>query len=476
MMKKRVPIAISGVLLLIIVLAGAFYTVVSSTPRSIRKTALDPDLIPKGIEQTVAFVNINVIPMDSERVLEDQTVVVKNGRIAELGASSTIQVPTEALIVDGEGKFLMPGLSDMHMHLFGSENDLLLYLANGVTTIRDMGDGPPVQLEWRDEINAGTRTGPNVLLWSPMFETMDRLEALISSWESPGGKVNANDPDKMEGLVAGFAAQGYDGIKAHVIFSTEIFEAILDSANTHGILLDAHSPIDIIFSEDKASSWEYFRSLEVDGVSHIEELVKILDWSDESIQQAAQDVADDGLWVTTTIALMRSMNAQVSDYEGELAKVGETQHVNPGVYNFRWAKFKPENYRSDIPDYLSANVKMLKALNEAGASLMSGTDAPLPLLVPGFSLHEELEYMVEIGLSPYEALRTSTYNPAVYLNILDESGTVETGKRADLVLLDSNPLEDITNTRQISGVMVRGRWYTRIDLDAMLDEVASANK
>jgi len=475
-MKKRIPIAIGGVLLLLIVLAGAFYTVVSSTPRSIRKTTLDSDLIPTGIEQTVAFVKINVIPMNSERLLEDQTVIVKNGLITELGPSSTIQVPTEALVVEGEGKFLMPGLSDMHMHLFGSENDLLLYLANGVTTIRDMGDGSPVQLEWRDEINAGLRTGPNVLLWSPMFETMDGMEALISSWESPGGKVNANNPDKMEELVAGFAAQGYDGIKAHVIFSTEIFEAVLDSATKHGLQLDAHAPIDIIFSEDKASSWEYFRSLEVDGVSHVEELIKIVDWSDESIQQAAQDVADDGLWVTTTIALMRSMNAQVSDYEGELAKISETKYMNIGIYNFRWAKFKPENYRSDMPDYLTANEKMLKALNEAGASLMSGTDAPLPLMVPGFSLHEELEYMVEIGLSPFEALRTSTYNPAVYLNKLDEYGTVETGKRADLVLLDANPLEDITNTRQISGVMVRGRWYTRTDLDVMLDEVAGANE
>ena len=113
----------------------------SSTPRAIRKTALEPELIPPGIEKTVAFVNIDVIPMDSERVLKDHTVIVKDGRIAEFGLSSTVKVPAQALVVDGEGKFLMPGLSDMHMHLFGSENDILIYLANGVTTVRDMGDG-----------------------------------------------------------------------------------------------------------------------------------------------------------------------------------------------------------------------------------------------------------------------------------------------------------------------------------------------
>jgi imidazolonepropionase-like amidohydrolase len=472
-MKKRIPLLIGGILLILVVLSGIFYTVVSSTPRSIRKTALDPDLIPLGIDQTIAFVNVNVIPMNSEIVQADWTAVIENGRISELGPSSTVEVPTDAMVVDGTGKFLIPGLSDMHMHLFGSENDLLLYLANGVTTIRDMGDGPPVQLEWRDEILAGTRTGPNLLVWSPMFETMDGMEALISSWESPGGKANANNPEKMEELVAGFVAQGYDGIKAHVIFSTDIFEAVLDSANRHGMLFDAHAPIDIIFSEDSKSSWEYFRSLGVDGVSHVEELVTIVDWSDESIQQTAQDVAEDGLWVTTTIALMRSMNTQVLDYEGELAKISETQYLNPGIYNFRWAKFKPENYRSDMSEYLSANEKMLFALNEAGALVMSGTDAPLPLMVPGFSLHEELEYMVELGFSPFEALRTSTYNPALYLNELDEFGTIEKGKRADFVLLEANPLEDITNTRQISGVMVRGLWYNRADLNVMLDAVAN---
>ena len=171
--KRRVWIVIGGVLGLLIVLVGVFYFVVTGARRVVGATAVASESIPAGAAGTVAFVNVAVIPMDSERVLEGQTVVVKDGLIADLGPSSTVEVPAEALVVDGEGKFLMPGLSDMHMHLFGAETDLLLYLANGVTTIRDMGGAPPVQLEWRDEINAGTRTGPNILQWSPMFETMD---------------------------------------------------------------------------------------------------------------------------------------------------------------------------------------------------------------------------------------------------------------------------------------------------------------
>ncbi len=479
---KRILIIVGGLLATVVILAGIFYAVVSSTPRAIRGLALEQESIPQGMEKTVAFVNINVIPMDSERVLKDQTVIVKDGRIDELGLSSTVTVPTEALVVEGEGKFLMPGLSDMHMHLFGSENDILLYLANGVTTIRDMGDGPSVQLEWRDQINSGKRTGPNILQWSPMFETMDGLEAIISSIESPGGKVNANTPEKMEELVANFAAQGYDGIKGHVIFSSEIFSAVLDSAKKNGLLSDVHSPIDLTWNEDKAGAWDSFMSLGVEAVPHIEEVIKIVDWSDESIRQAAQDMADDGLWVTTTIALMRSMENQISDLDGELAKIPEVKYMNSGILNFRWdpEKIQEDNLsrenRYKMSEYVAANEKMLLALSEAGGFLMSGTDAPLPLMVPGFSLHNELEYMVSIGLSPYDALRTSTYNPALYLNKLDEFGTVELGKRADLVLLSGNPMEDITNTQKIEGVMVRGKWFSRADLDTMLEEVAKANQ
>lgn len=482
--KRRVWIGIGGLAVLLVVLVGVFYFVVTATPRAVRATALELDSIPRGTAETVAFVNVDVIPMDSERVLEGQTVVIKDGRIADLGPSSTVEVPAEALVVDGEGKFLMPGLSDMHMHLFGAETDLLLYLANGVTTIRDMGGAPPVQLEWRDEINAGTRTGPHVLQWSPMFETMDTLDSIIKNWETSGGMFNAKAPEKMEGQVAEYANQGYDGIKSHVVFSTDIFKAVLDSAKKHGLPWDGHAPIDLIYCEDRTRCWDSFRSLDPEAVSHVEELVKVVDWSDESIRQAAQDVAADDMWVTTTIALMRSIADQISDLEGELAGLPEVKYVNPGAFNSRWVPGENEYPllpqrlvdlgRPEFAPYLTANEKMLLALNEAGASLMSGSDAPLPLMVPGFSLHDELEVMVDIGLSPYDTLRTSTYNPAVYLNQLDEFGTVEVGKRADLVLLEANPLADITNARQIAGVMVGGRWYTRADLDVMLDEVANA--
>jgi len=152
--------------------------------------------------------------------------------------------------------------------------------------------------------------------------------------------------------------------------------------------------------------------------------------------------------------------------------------VHPDVFDNEWGP--GVNDHAEIGswwlEYLADHEKMLLALNESGALLMSGTDVPVPLMVPGFSLHDEFETMADFGLSTYDVLRTSTYYPALYLGELEEFGTVEEGKRADLVLLEENPLEEITNTRQIAGVMVRGRWYSRADLDVMLEEVAKDNE
>ena len=219
--------------------------------------------------------------------------------------------------------------------------------------------------------------------------------------------------------------------------------------------------------------------MDLEAVAHVEELLRSIERTDESIRQAAQDVADDGMWVTTTTYLMQSIADQITDLEGLLTQP-EVAYVNPSHFRMRW--LPEDNYystfdMSSYSKYLVAHKKMLLALNEAGVHLMmSGTDTPLPIMIPGFALHEELAIMVDIGLSPYDTLKTSTSNPAMYLSGLDEFGTIEVGKRADLVLLKANPLEDITNTQLIDGVMVRGRWYTRADLDMMLELVAKANK
>ena len=487
---KWIGIAAVVVLALVIFTYAALYIYMPESSEGWVKSGISQKEIPAGVDTSVVFENVTVIPMDSEGVLEGQTVVVEDQRIAAIGASGDIEIPAGAHVVDGTGRFLIPGLSDMHVHVFGTENDLLTYLANGVTTIRTMGGDPPAILEWRDQVRAGTRVGPSIWAWNPMFENHDEDWEWGTERATRGGKTFVHTPEEAEQLVAEMAALGVDGIKSHYVISSDIFQAFVKSADQHGLPLDGHVPADHANCPsnpdcviDRSDSWDAFRTMEVPALAHVEELVKMVDLvdvdtrqaSDESIRQMAQDAADDGLWVTTTIYMFRSIVDQAADLQGTLAALPEVKYVHPDVFdNMGWGAgyYVDLGSRAYYPNYLAAQEKMLLALNESGAHLMSGTDAPSSLIVPGFSLHDELETMVDLGLSPYEVLRTSTYNPALYLGELEETGTVEVGKRADLLLLEGNPLEDITNTRQIAGTMVRGRWFDRADLDLMLDRVA----
>jgi imidazolonepropionase-like amidohydrolase len=489
---KWFGIAAIIILALVIIALVAAYIYIPDLHRSWVKPGIAQKELPTGVDASVVFKNVTVIPMtvipmDGERILEGQTVVIEDQRISEIGANEDIAIPSDALVVDGEGRYLIPGLSDMHMHIFGSENDLLVYLANGVTTIRTMGAESPVILEWRDQIRAGTRIGPSIWAWWPSIEANELFDERGEERSTRGGKTWVHTPEEAEQLVAEMAAMGVDGIKSHDVVSSEIYLALLASAAKHGLPFDGHMPRDHTYCPDnsdtecvcatKQGCWDDFRSMGVPAVAHIEELLKVVERTDQSIQQAAQDVADDGIWVTTSVYLMRSIAEQASDLEGMLAAMPEVKYVHPSVFDgMKWgpgANYYVEvGSRSSYVEFLVALEKMLLALNESGALLLSGTDAATPVMVPGFSLHDEFVTMSDYGMSPYDVLKTSTYNPAVYLGELDEFGTVEAGKRADLVLLEENPLEDIANTRQIAGVMAQGRYYTRADLDLMLEAVA----
>ncbi len=485
---KWIGITVITVLVLAIIAMGAVYIYVPETHKQWVKPGITQEEIPAGVDTPVVFENVNVVPMDSERILEGQTVIIEDQRIANIGTSAEVEIPADAHVVEGGGRFLIPGLSDMHMHTFGSENDLLLYLANGVTTIRILGADPPAILDWRDQIKAGTRAGPSIWAWWPTIESHVEDPAWMVEFATRGGETFVFTPEEAEKLVAEAAAMGVDGIKSHFVWSPEIFLALMESAAQHGLPFDGHVPVELSTSGERecapSDCWNDFRTMGAPAIAHVEELIKVVAWSDgnirkasdESIRQVAQDVADDGLWVTTTVHLFRSIVDQTTDLESILFEMEAGKFVHPDVINTRWAPgandYAYPDSRLYYEEWYASNEKMLLALYESGALLMSGTDATLPVLAPGFSLHDELETMADVGLPPYDVLRTSTYNPALYLGKLDEFGTVEVGKRADLVLLESNPLEEIANTRQIAGVMARGRYYSRADLDLMLEAVA----
>jgi len=483
-MKKALKwIGIVIIILIAFILIGTtgIITYDQGVRRPLPRTGVSQGRIPDGVDNTpVAIENVTVLPMDSERVLDGQTVVIDAGRIVEIGSNVEVNIPVGAHVVDATGKFLIPGLSDMHAHTFGVENDLLLYLANGVTTIKTVGGAPPTILKWRDEINGGSRVGPRIwVFWPSIEDTVSQYAGSESNEEfsTRGGVRFVHTPEEAEQLVAEMAALGVDGIKAHYIISVEIYQALLDSAIKHGLPLDGHMPVHFTECSDRQQCWDDSRAMGSPAYAHVEELIKVVVRSEAGIQAAAQDVADDGTWITTTLYLMRSISEQGNDLEAALAALPEVKYVHPFVYeDMGWS---PEsNYYSNVgkgawfPSYLADQEKMLLALNDSDALLLSGTDTSLALLVPGFSLQSELEALADVGLSPYDVLKTSTYNPALYLGELDEFGTIEVGKRADLVLLDANPFEDITNTQQIAGVMVRGRYFDRADLDTILETVA----
>ena len=454
------------------------------------KPGIAQEEIPVGVTTSVIFQNVNIVPMDSEQVLAGQSVVIEDGRITGIGIYGEAEVPTDAHIIDGKGKFLIPGLSDMHMHTYASENQFLVYLANGVTTVKEVGGSSPMVLEWRDQIRAGTRTGPDIYAFWPMLEENTWDDEFFTELETRRGKTWVHTTDEAEQIVTEMAALGVDGIKAHSIFSSEIYQALLSSAEEHNLPLDGHLPVDHTFCPDnrdtecacasKSECWQSLRAMNVPAVAHMEELIKVVAWDEETIQQAAHDVAEDGIWVTTTAYIMRSIAEQADDLEGALARNQNMKYIHPLILEGIGWNLKENNYSKKIKlpqfyDYIKAVEDMTRALVAAEGNLMTGTDAPVPLMAPGFSLHGELATLVDIGLTPFQALQASTYNPALYLGKLDEFGTVEIGKRADLILLDGNPLENIANTQHISGVMVRGRWFDRADLDTMLELVAADN-
>jgi len=495
-MKKALKwIGIAAVCLVVLGIIGYLALYIYDPGICWPKPGISQREIPAGVatDAVVVIENVNIIPMDSERVLEVQTVVIEAGHITQIGNSGEVEPPADAHVVDGDGQYLIPGLSDMIVHTNGSENDLLVYLTNGVTNIRIMGQDPPSILKWRNEIRAGTRVGPNMWVWWPQFESNSWDDEQGMERSTRGGMIYLHSPEEAKKLVTEMAALDVDGIKAHVVFNSEVYLAIVEAAAQHNLPFDGHAPIDHnIHNSDRVCAesdcWNDFRRMGVPALTHVEELVKMTAWtdgvphsaSDETIRGMAQDAANDNLAVTTSVFLMRSIIDQAVDLEGMLAGMPELKYVHPGVYSgMKWGPNESgANYYGELgtypwyPNYLASIEKMLLALNESGVLLMSGTDVPMAVIVPGFSLHDELATMADVGLSPYDVLKTSTYNPALYLGELDTFGTVEVGKRADLVLLKANPLEDINNTREIAGVMVSGRYFDRADLDTILELVA----
>lgn len=421
------------------------------------------------------FRNVNVIPMDTAepRVLPAHSVVVRGERIATIGPAASVAIPPGARVIDGGGRYLMPGLAEMHAHVPGGadarylEEVLFLYVANGVTTARGML-GEPSHLALRERIQRQQVLGPRLYTSGP-------------SLNNP-----ATSPEATARMVREQAAAGYDFIKVHPGPSRAAYDAAVEAARTSSTRLAGHVPAEVGLQRALDAGQATIDHL--DG--YVEALtppaqrnnpgffgLNLAEAADRSrITELVEATVRSGTWNVPTQTLIEHWPAPEPSVEALLARP-EMAFVSPQLRS-QWANAKRQQLGAPgySPDRARALValrrQLVKALHEGGAGLLLGSDAPQVFNVPGFSLHREIAAMIAAGLTPYEVLRTGTANPAKFFNAEQQFGSVREGLAADLLLLAANPLVSPEILARPEGVMVRGRWLDRATLDQRLGQIA----
>ena len=409
-----------------------------------------------------AFVGVNVIPMDRDTVLADHTVLVQHGRITALGPRVEVPVPLGVRRIDGAGKWLMPGLADAHVHLGylmnGTHNPALLrlFVAEGVTTVVNLL-GLPEHIDLRSKIASGEVLGP--MLATSGFYVGEPF-------------TKAGTP--IDSAVRQQRSAGFDMVKLHGPIDSASYRNLLAAGRRENIPIVGHLPRNlglraaldggqsmIAHAEEYLYGWFFFGR----APSSREHIMALVD-------SAAALTAKAGTWVTPTLAVFGGIAPQIANLDSML-KVPEMRRI-PDVLKWEWVPER-NRYKSMPPAMIESfqNQHMLLrrltlALHKAGVPLLMGTDAMATAAVlPGISAHQELRELVAAGLTPYEALRTATVNVARFLGQPNEYGAIAPGRRADLVLVDANPLLAIESTSRIAGVMLRGRWLDRFALDTL---------
>jgi len=444
-----------------------------------------------GSETVLALTHANLIDATGAPTKSDFTVVITNDRISAVGNSGELHPPTNAVVVDATGKFVIPGLWDMHIHWYDS-NYLPLFIANGVTGVRIMW-GFPTHYEWRRRIESGSLLGPRLFIASGL------VDGPKPTW--PGSTIAGNAVEGQQ-AVRKARAEGADFVKVYSALPREAYFAIAEECKKERIPFVGHVP-------DLVSAQEASRA----GQRSFEHLTGILEaCSTRETNIAQQEIAGDGktndlsanhfslnqarltlesfnedkakalfsvlksnhTWQCPTLIVLRNIR-----YLGESFVTNDVSlKFMPRAIRSMWDPSKDFRFREwTSADFTTQkriyqkDVEIVGAMQRAGVELLAGTDAANPYCFPGFSLHDELGLLVKAGLTPMEALQTATRNAARFMERENDLGTVEKGKLADLVLLNANPLEEIGNTRKIEAVVVAGKLFTRASLDEMLSKV-----
>ncbi len=426
-----------------------------------------------------AFVDVSVLPMDRDVVLEDQTVIVEGEEIVWMGGADNADLDGVVTEVDGTGRYLLPGLSEMHAHVPGdnaprdlTEDILFLYLANGITTMRGML-GAPGQLVLRAELAAGELLGPNFIVGAP----------------SASGNTTPT-PDAAEAHMRAAAEAGYDFMKIHPGIPLDAWNRLVEVSRELGLTFAGHVPADVGIEHALRSG--------IGTVDHLDGYLQ------GAISDEMQGRVQGDLGVIPTSDLMRAVDpAKVDALVALTAELGTPQVPTMYLWENFYApvpaesflerpgmRYVPESMRQgwvrqkgarpaetqEVADLVAeTRLDLLHKLYEAGVPILMGTDAPQMFNVPGFSLHHELEVMAR-AMPPFAVLESGTRNVAEYagssLGLPANFGTVAVGNRADLILTAANPLEDLGTLARPEGVMVRGRWVSRAELDTGLARLA----
>ncbi len=441
----------------------------------------------------------NIATIDAKNGLkENQTLILKDGKIFKIAPTKDLKLSQKNNIVDGTGKYIIPGLWDAHIHFAYIEplapSMFDLFLAHGVTGVRDTGGQIAYVKSFKEAANNNPLTSPRVMISGPLLDGMPNVYDGSSPGRPPLSTGSAT-VDEIEALVNVLDSLGIDFLKAYEMLTPEQFSKITEMAKAKGLKVTGHVPLsmDVISASNAGlNSMEHMRNLELSCASNaaalLEERKQLLasgkndeggvlrsrihsaqrfkavdNYDEDKAKEVLAVLAENETWQIPTMALYRSV------------RVKENFENLPKDIRTRWeeglAAMSDSPPSEDRKKYAAWMSKMVGKIHENKIEIMAGTDTPIGFLTPGLSLHEELSQLVESGLTPLEALKTATLNPAVYFDLEDELGWIGENTWADLVILDANPLENIHNTKQINAVLKQGNYMDRNQLDELLQGV-----
>jgi imidazolonepropionase-like amidohydrolase len=398
--------------------------------------------------ERTALTNVTVVDVLTGSLISDRTIVIEGDKIIEIGPATSLRIEEGTSIVDARGKYLIPGLWDMHVHLeLATKESLPYFIAYGITGVRDMGTNSFALIrQWKNEIEQGIQTGPHIVASGPMIDGPFFVNEL---------RVTVNTPSEARKAVDSLVALGVDFIKVHQQISKDAYLALADQAAKHKITFVGHKPASLPIQDIIKA-----------GQRSIEHVLSTPDLNDTTIHL----LKDAGVFFTPNLLIIDKI-ARYND--ASLRNDKRLEQVSPALMN-HWRKQTEawgENVNKTV-EYMQSVMPVLQqrtaSLQRAGVLLLAGTDVGIPYAYPGSSLHEELELLVRTGLSPLQALQTATINPARFFKEEHLFGSIQKGKRADLVLLNANPLENITNAKDINLVFFKGKVMDRNRLDEIL--------